>query len=48
MVGKHEEKKPLGRSMYRWQGNIKVGVEVEWECVACFGRLIMQSSGRLF
>jgi len=34
LVGKHERKRPLTRSIYRWEDNIKVNVrEIEWEVV---------------
>jgi len=31
LVGRHDGKKPLGRTMYRWENNIKMDLqEVEW------------------
>jgi len=31
-VGKHEERRPVGRHRHRWEGNIKIDVqEVRWE-----------------
>jgi hypothetical protein len=31
LVGKHDGKKPLGRTMCRWENNIKMDLqEVEW------------------
>jgi hypothetical protein len=31
LVGKHEGKRPLGRSRLRWENNIKMDQEVLWE-----------------
>jgi hypothetical protein len=42
LVGKREEKRPLGRPRRRWEDNIRKDIrEIGWECV----KLIAPDSG---
>ena len=48
LVGKPEGKRPIGRLMCRWKGNIKLGIqEMEWGGRTQFIWLRIEKSGGL-